>query len=62
MRKLYQTNVWGRPMPFLAIALAAITLIFGSMLVQMAPTAWQVQADETIDLLRVTQELAPRSP
>lgn len=42
MRKLYQTNVWGRPTPFLAIALAAITLTFGSMLVQMAPTAWHL--------------------
>ena len=57
MRKLYKTNVWDRPMPFLAIAAAAIAIIFGSMMVQMAPTAWQVQADETIDLPRVTQEL-----
>ncbi len=57
MRKLYQTNVWERPMPFLAIAAAAMAIIFGSMLVQMAPTALQAQADETIDLPRVIQEL-----
>ena len=56
MFKVNKANVWSRSLPALGVALAAITLIAGS-LAPMGPAAGQAQAAEADSLPRVTQVL-----